>query len=608
MRVVIVGGGPIGLYLAWKLAEKDVNSTVIDPYMGTYYRPGHLNSSVFRVIREDVPESFQTMWRRSRHIKDLERLLHEMDSSKKSKITLIKGTFIGFQKDPKGKHQVVYKTIEHETKIIPADTVFDCSGNKRAVLQATSEVIPELTWPVASKHDPVFPHHLLYYCHLDQDTEWFLSSVLMHEGEYSKLSGINHLTMVHELQKFGWYHGSFPILYTYPFNNKGKNALYCAAPSSLKPEQFHGWVTTIVRYKTGRDDCQVKFLPSLIAKKEKLRRMHFPMNYDRLQTVGREGDSQLPTIVAIGDAMIGFDYREAHGVKDGLTRIQQLLEYIEGYNGSLEFFDLDGYMAAIQKSLGTHEGVLVNSFNNDLRYCIEGHESLIREGSSLPQNSIFSTDFTQLVHNSSQALICLRSIEKVNQLSTDLKRNPWATDLFEKQLDELLLSITTAMANLPTEYQFPHRIGIESTTTLLSLLKENANKLFKQGKFSDAVRLYELGTHYAELLGNLEMAYPLYSNAVIAYKKLNDLDKVAKTCETCLDNLPIDSKYPIRGKVLFNLISSASENLDHVKLVETALKYKDDESVKFLSSKEQIKLGRIIKEIEMHVSPISLTL
>jgi len=476
--------------------------------------------------------------------------------------------------------------------------VFDCSGNKQAVLDAATKVVPEFKWPVVSKVNPVFSHHLLYYCHLDRQTDRMMEIFSMDEGEHHALAGADRLKMVQDLQKFGWFYGSFPTLYTYSFNNKGKNALYCAAPPNLSPEHYHDWVSTILRYKTGNKDCQVKFLPSKITQKDKLRRMHFPMNYDRLQVVGRKKDAQLPAIVTVGDAMIGFDYRMAHGVENGLVRIRQLIRYMEGYNGSLEFFDLEGYMHAVQTSLNRQEEELATRYNDDLTLCIQGHEAVVKEGTSLTSPAMFGNHFKQLCQQSSHALVCLRSVENFKQLSEDLRRNSWSIDIIDKKFNEQLQSIKNAMDNLSTTYQFALRTGQESTSRLLELLKDQANKLFKQGKIADAVHLYKPGARHSQSVGNYQMAYTCYSNAVIACKKLNDFDDLAEMAEFCLDKLPCDSKYPHRYKLLYNMMAAAKANPEHSKLVDTALKYKNDEAVKFMSIQDRLRFETFVSDIE----------
>ena len=50
-HVVIVGGGPAGLYTAIGLKKAGVGDvTIIDPRLGLYTRPGHLDRSVFNAV------------------------------------------------------------------------------------------------------------------------------------------------------------------------------------------------------------------------------------------------------------------------------------------------------------------------------------------------------------------------------------------------------------------------------------------------------------------------------------------------------------------------------------------------------------------------------
>lgn len=593
MPVFIVGGGPCGLYLAWKLAKQEVNSIIIDPHIGEYYRPGHLKTSAFKVIQNDVPKHFLDQWNKGSHIKDMERLLHKMVSQNR-RIQLIQGTFIRFEKDVDKNPVVVYKTPDGSVLQEKADTVFDCSGNKRAVLKAASDVVPDLTWPVKSKHEPVFRHHLLYYCNIDLDTARMLPLFGMSEGKYDSIEGQKRFDMIHDLQRFGWYHASFPTLYVNNFNNNGKHALYCAAPPHLKPLEFHNWVTMLVGYKTGKKDCKIEFLPSQKEQKNNLRQMYFDMNYGRLQVLGHKQDAQLPNILAIGDAQIGFDYRIAHGVEDGLSRIQELMAYVEGYNGSLNFFDIEGYQNRVNSSLNSHESLLMVSYKNDLARCITAYEKLL---ATARRHGILTKSTQELVINASLSLTCLKSSEKVEKLKQESIKNKPNIDAIESQFDDILLSLAQVLTVLSKQYQFEHKIGQESISSLLGLVKETANQLFRQNKYAEAARLYQLGAKYSVPTKDYAMAYAFYSNAAIAYKKLDKPDDLAKTCQRCLAILPNDDNYPIRGKIIFNLLTAFKNYSDHQIFRELVSQYMDDGAIKYLPVAQQKQVEGIKEEI-----------
>jgi len=52
---VIVGAGPIGLYLAYTLRRAGIAPImIIDPRAGMYERPGHVNVDVFKRLNRDM--------------------------------------------------------------------------------------------------------------------------------------------------------------------------------------------------------------------------------------------------------------------------------------------------------------------------------------------------------------------------------------------------------------------------------------------------------------------------------------------------------------------------------------------------------------------------
>lgn len=75
-HTVIIGGGPIGLYLAYKLHKAKVKNIIIfDPRTGEYVRPGHVNLENFIKLERALGKTeFST---RFGHIKDFERALYK---------------------------------------------------------------------------------------------------------------------------------------------------------------------------------------------------------------------------------------------------------------------------------------------------------------------------------------------------------------------------------------------------------------------------------------------------------------------------------------------------------------------------------------------------
>ncbi len=146
-KIVIAGAGSIGLYLAIQFVQRGIapkNILILDPRLGKYTRPGHLDHEIFLTIIGRIP-ALQTELTldKQKHIKDLERMLYRQ--AEILGIDMRQGSFVEVDLE---RGIVSFKQKQTEQGSALADEVmvqvhceflFDATGPKRVVLNAVNE-------------------------------------------------------------------------------------------------------------------------------------------------------------------------------------------------------------------------------------------------------------------------------------------------------------------------------------------------------------------------------------------------------------------------------------------------------------------------------------
>jgi hypothetical protein len=341
---VVIGAGPAGLYTAIKLRKAGVLDVVVcDPREGHYTRPGHLNYSVFRQAEKGLGIEFWS-GEKTGHIKDLERNLYK--EARRLNIKFEKKRFLRLHED--AKHPGVVIDNEGTEEIVLADYVFDCTGSRREVVAAVNRVVPDSPLQLTTITDLPVRHHFIAYVKMSGE-DWARLKLATARSE-SYLDGsdaTSYAQSIIKLRALGWKEFKFPRCYGANFG-KDKVCLYLHAPEQLSVDDYDSWVQTVLECYTS--PIHYEHLPP----SPKPRFMAFISNAEALQQVSYKGN-KLPTVIALGDAQIDFDYAKAHGILDGMIRIDALFDHMEILNNEIYYFDAQEYLSTMEELLRDHK-------------------------------------------------------------------------------------------------------------------------------------------------------------------------------------------------------------------------------------------------------------
>ncbi|MBI2785359.1 MAG: hypothetical protein HYX60_03230, partial [Legionella longbeachae] len=344
MKKVIIGAGPAGLYTAIKLRKAGIVDLVVyDPRVGNYTRPGHLNKNVFTTAQIGLDLNYRPI-NNVGHIKDLERELYK--EALKLGIKFEKKRFIRLHKDPIKPGVVVEG--ESGDEIVESDYVFDCTGTRRDVVNSVNNIVPESPLKLATITDLPVYNHFIAYVKINKE-DWNQFEINKQRISYfpEHLDPLSFVQSIIKLRTMGWKEFKFPRCYGMDFG-KDKICLYLHAPDNLDKEVYEKWVQTVLECYSS--PISFKQLPP----STKPRFLPFRSNAKFLQEVSYKGEN-LPTVIPLGDSQIDFDYYLAHGIKDGMERIDALFDHMEILGKDICYFDSYEYSQTISKPLRKHK-------------------------------------------------------------------------------------------------------------------------------------------------------------------------------------------------------------------------------------------------------------
>lgn len=568
MKKVIIGAGPAGLYTAISLKKAGAKDIVIyDPRAGNYTRPGHLNASVFKKAEQGTNTKF---WSDEKgHIKDLERKLYI--EAQKLGIPIEKKRFITLHQDKTTPGVIVADETGAE-EIVPAKYVFDCTGSQRHVINAVNGIWPDSGLKLNQVTDTPIPHHFIAYVKMNETILESLaefSSIAELVGYDSAISNINahdFAQSIVQLRALGWNELIFPRCYGVPFG-KGKVCLYLQTPADLLSENHDKWLQTVL-------ECYVKpvsyeHLPPSRKYASKPRFTPFTVSANALQNTACKGHN-LPTVIALGDAQIDPDYYLAHGILNGMVRIDALLDHIEIFNGEIEYFDSGDYQQEIEKLLREHKTQVREQATKVKKQCVNA----LQPAKLKLQEALLTSDQRKL----QEALIPILneinarlSYERGRQLFSDTHNaskqvvfTPTTINAVIANLTKIHVDLCTTWSGLPSSFESQR----EETENLLNHLatswKEIGSALFKDKKPAEAIHAYNKALEIYALPGFtnqfIAKELPLHSNLAIMYnaeKRYAEAITAAQTALKAYDRCPVQLQpTAIREKIIFNLIKA----------------------------------------------------
>ena len=557
MKKVIIGAGPAGLYTAIKLHREGLRDIVVyDPRAGHYTRPGHLNRNVFRNAETGLNFDF---WPgdKAGHIKDLERALYK--EATRLGIKIENKRFLRLHEDAKRPGVVVGKDGMEE--LVEADYVFDCTGNRREVVSAVNHMIPDSPLKLTTITELPVRNHFIAYVKIDKaDWHRFERDLIQFEHFPEMVNPLSFAQSIMKLRTMGWKEFKFPRCYGMEFG-KDKVCLYLHAPENLPKEHYDNWVQTVL-------ECYTKPISyTHLPPSPKPRFLPFPASAQALQDVSFKGRN-LPTVIALGDAQIDFDYYLAHGIKDGMKRIDALFQHMEAFDNEIHYFDSEEYLITINDLLRDHKKEVIEeadkvrqSFVNALETAQLRFRHALLLSSSQEERSIISDLLKEIEARKSYHKAC-QNFKACHSQSHQVVLTAANVDIVIAKLNQIQSDLSIACTNLPASFIKEHQ---EVQGLLLDLAvswKEAGNALFRSRRMPEAIDAYKKAMSIYHLDGFVGMhavkEIPVYSNLTVAYiqeKLYSEAISTANTALSVIDSCsPEDQPAALQEKIIYNLI------------------------------------------------------
>ncbi|WP_131783785.1 hypothetical protein [Legionella gresilensis] len=561
MKKVVIGGSSAGLYTAIKLWKKGIrNLVVFDPREGNYTRPGHLNASAFEVAKEGLKNDF---WPDNTvgHIRDLEKILYR--EAKRLGIPIEKKRFVRMHKDPKKPGVVMQNEVGSE-EIIETDYVFECTGAKREVIKAVNKETSDSPFQLDSITEPPVTNHLLAYVKVSAN-DW--DRFQMNRGSvYDTPETIEPLAFARfmiELRKLGWKEFKIPQCYGRQFG-KDKTCIYFHAPDNLAKGDYDKWVQAVL-------DCYAKPIQykHITASRPKPYFLTFPMHAQALKDVSYKGEN-LPTVIALGDAQIDFDYVLAHGIKDGLERINILFKHMEILNNEIYYFDSQEYLQSVLKALTDHKKQMIDTANQlkesfiDVLDIAEKKLTQAQQLTQDAQEQLAITDMLKEVQARQNYEKARKMFAVYHSESNHVLLEKYSLETLKENLNKIHAHLIEAHKTLPTSFS-KERQNIEELLSYLALsFKEVGNAYFKKKNLPHAIDTYQkaleiLNLGYLAVNNNKKI--PIYSNLIITNLQNKQYPEVIRLANEALkilqkESIEEPSLNALHEKIAFNLIKA----------------------------------------------------
>lgn len=566
--VVIIGGGPIGLYLAYKLNKIGIKATVYDPRAGIYTRPGHVNKEDLEKVLQEIGEKISVT--QIVHLKDIERTLYEKINY--YNIPVEKKSFLRFEtrSDQKG---IIVGDHEGTEEFVKCNFVFDCTGSKRTVVHAINQLISPPPFTVK----PIVPEVNI--------KNNFIAYVKMSAIDYALISKYEEKTdsflpdvedpliyaeTMEKLRDLGWNEMGYPKSYSVDFN-KDKICIYMEAPDNLPENKYNAWVETLLRTLTQSNTVSFTQLPASKKYEKKPRFNSFVVHPHMVNEVAYV-NKNFPTIILAGDSQIEPNYTLAHGLKSGMQRVDILMEHIEAYKKSIAYFDAEEYAEEIKSSIYEHKNgieVLYENRKNYFSSWLEQAEkyytiAINTVGISLDQKLRFEKTLSEIQARLNHKKAQTRLIELQKEQKQGIEKQERTQIIL--QMEEIRSLLENVLNELPNSFNVEHIAAVNSLNNLAIMMKEMGSHYFKEGLFDEAQNIYAKALAVYQH-PKLQKSYPLqeltlYSNLIITKRKLNLRETIPQLALTALEKYAMTPELlAISRKIIGNLVVTIEEQI-----------------------------------------------
>jgi hypothetical protein len=565
MHIVIIGAGPIGLYLGYQLKKAGIHQFVLyDPRAGEYIRPGHLIKETFERLATRLGKD-RSKSRRG-HIKDLERILFE--EHKNLGTTIEKKEFISFSKRPKG---IIVLNSLGKKELIACDFVFDCTGQKRVLAHHLNSLInppPFTLRPIST--EVRIKNQMLAYIGIDE-----ASLIPLNKAPYklsknipADLSQLPQYTQgIRQLHQLGWAEWGLPRIFKVN-HKKGKICLYTECPDYLPKESYDSWIKACIYNITGDSTIQFHHLPPPRKYKRKPRLIVFrvdPFQVPETACIHK----QFPTVILMGDSQIDPNYWLAHGITNGLKRVDAFISTLKIHNETIVSFNPEMYQKSIQLNIERHKEHIV-SYNQERIHYFEAmlYKAQEEYKSRLDEGKDQTEEIKQYLREGLKEVqacldyqkACADLAGRINEVGGIKLTEPLEDQ--SAQLITLGAQFIKVIEEMPPSFKAQKDLAIEQAKIIAQGLKGIAKKWIKKNdhnkafsNYQEALRLYQApalkAQDSAEAL-NLEVEF------IICHRKLKQHQKAIELGSERLKSL---TSFPLQKKVLFNVLKSIRDSV-----------------------------------------------
>lgn len=611
MKVVIIGAGSSGLYTAYKFyLQGFTDIDIYDPRAGKYTRPGLLDELPFICAEESIGINLGELVLKGGHIKELDRALYEhvkaLEGQPNVHMRIMDKAFVRMHAD-QNKPGVVVSGDDGVEEIVEADMVVDASGSKHVVVSDINENAPNSSLKLSTFAEPAVRNHFLAYVKIDN---WPFSKGLKKFSFYPQsLSPADYAEAMMKLRAFGWKEFALPRCYANAVG-KGKVCLYLHAPEKLDPKKHEAWVQTVL-------NCHVPGLSYTHVKPSrkygsKPRFLPFPMNAEITTQPFYKG-TNLPMVVPVGDAQIGFDYAQGHGISDGMRRINVLFNHL-AVTGNIIDFDTTGYAVACQPLLDQHKTAMLESAEytrQAFKDSLEQARVILRIVADATQDPQLKTSIASMRKEIILRHNYLEAVEFFSKQKQDLSKiftiDNIHTNIYE--INKIQAALEEAYLKLPPSFIEEHK---EAKNLLLNLAshwkdlgngyfitknKDEASNVINRNKaidsYNKALQIYKLLDFD---VNHSKKAIVIYSNLTITHIQNKQFSKAIEAANAGLELLNLVpqemSLLPVQEKLIVDLIKAMhGQAQEKLQVGDTSAAEMIQSQMQFIISIYQSKLS-----------------
>ncbi len=358
-KIVIIGGGPIGLLAAIKLKELGLHVIVVDPRADEYIRTGTLNPSIIAMLLQKIGMDDDVDESSDYHIKDAEYLLIAV--AMELGVEIKKASFIQFE-----NNGVKIKFADGSLENLACELAIDATGEMRVLVNEVKK-IEENAFTIEPIVNDVSKKYLIAYVKLSDVDRRELK--LYERGLIFQSDDLSYVRKLDGLREMGWRHFFEPEIYLRFFRKK-KVCIYVSIPPNLAESNREAWLQKVLAFKTGKDDISFQQIPPSLkdkgdkakadkkyAAKKKMRFNDFTVYLHKVIEPYSIGKNR-PTVLLLGDSRANSLFSIGKGFEFGMLQIDDLIKsiYVEDENNFT--IDFTSYAQLSKSTLENYEAII----------------------------------------------------------------------------------------------------------------------------------------------------------------------------------------------------------------------------------------------------------